>query len=61
MYVMIQNGKLHTSKLQKQVSNRIFHKEENERERSYICKCMYVCVEKTLLISSNYDIAFSPY
>ena len=28
MYVMILNGKLHTSKLQKQVSNRIFHKEE---------------------------------
>ena len=36
MYVMILNGKLHMSKLQKQVSNRIFHKEEKERERSYI-------------------------
>ena len=34
MYVMILNGKLHTSKLQKEVSNRIFHKKEKERERS---------------------------
>ena len=32
MYVMILNGKLHTSKLQKQVSNRIFHKKERERK-----------------------------
>ena len=32
MYVMILNGKLHTSKHQKQVSNRIFHKEERERK-----------------------------
>ena len=32
MYVMILNGKLHTSKLQKLVSNRIFHKEEKERK-----------------------------
>ena len=32
MYVMILNGKLHTSKHQKQVSNRIFHKEEKERK-----------------------------
>ena len=32
MYVMILNGKLHTSKLQKLVSNRIFHKEEKEKK-----------------------------
>ena len=43
MYVMILNGKLHTSKFQKQVSNRIFHKEEKERERSYICMVLRKC------------------
>ena len=32
MYVMILNGKLHMSKLLKQISNRIFHKEEKERK-----------------------------
>ena len=37
MYVMVLNGKLHTSKLQKQVSNRIFHKEEKERKVLDIC------------------------
>ena len=36
MYVMILNGKLHTSKLQKLLSNRIFHKEEKERKVLHI-------------------------
>ena len=37
MYIMILNGKLHTNKLQKLVSNRIFHKEEKERKVLDIC------------------------
>ena len=42
---MILNGKLHMIKLQKQVSNRIFHKEEKERERSYICTVLGKCAK----------------
>ena len=45
MNVMILNGKLHMSQLQKQVSNRIFHKEEKERERSYIWMVLGKCAK----------------
>ena len=60
MYVMIQNGKLHTSKHQKQVSYRIFQKVE--RERSYICMgfmfkcegCIFLCISTPL--AKDYDV-----
>ena len=43
MYVMIQNGKLHTSKHQKQVSYRIFYKEE--KEKGLTCMVLGKCAK----------------
>ena len=56
MYVMIQNGKLHMSKHKIQVSYRIFHKEESEREKSYICPPFFF---KKLLANAKLKLKFT--
>ena len=46
---MILNGKLHMSKLQKLVSNRIFHKEEKERKVLDIYVIMWIYLQSIIV------------